>query len=274
MVLPPWTLISPEGIVQCIANEEALRELSRSAAAPSMRDLRDLVDVRNKATHLHELPSHRNKWCLMERMQWLQSSKSGQIVPIVGGDAHFFMANFGKQCPDDLASFDPVRMNTYLKKGWIWSNGARTEELGNRTLGVKWRRVEPAAEFKHLYLFAFLDGNPRKVCLACTQLSGLCIACHSMAQYAHDGCLRVCCSLDRRPALCRCAPPWCPQAAALSRHVAYATMPPARARFGGLVTHAHMAHMLTMAASACVAGWIGGQLFAVVRHHSAHKRWC
>jgi hypothetical protein len=126
MVVPPWTLISPTGVIVQVDDVRVLKTVAKANGlidSSYKNQLAVLVDVSNKKT-VAQLPRHRCGWQLLQRVQWLTHVDTGEMVPIIGGDATKFVSNFDAWCNSNLPDDGSLgsRLTHFLNDGWCWSN--------------------------------------------------------------------------------------------------------------------------------------------------------
>ena len=153
-MVPPWSLLSPTGVLYYVRNEDDLRKLAREedlvVGSKKNNLLRELVDPANKK-RLDQLPRHRAHWQLLQRVQWLQCVETAECVPVVGGDGDYFVKNFA--CArEDMQAFDGSRLNQLLNKGWLWRNGEKSNIYTQKSdSSLRWKRLdEPPADASSL----------------------------------------------------------------------------------------------------------------------------
>ena len=164
MVPPPWELWSPSGAVHHVSKENELIAIASSSSGidsiPSYK-LREVVGISPQLADksIAQLPLHRSGWQLGRRVRWLQNVHTGELTPVLGGDAHIFMKNHGHRHAD-LQHADGSRLNEFLQKSWYWSTGAggqkkRVDTYGMRGSDAKFRLLSspPSDGECHLKLF-------------------------------------------------------------------------------------------------------------------------
>ena len=147
MVLPPWHIVSPTGVIHVVRDEAALKTLA--AQEPELVVRREnllvrlhVVDPKNKK-RLEGLPVHQKHWQLLQRVVWLQRvDDSTVLLPIIGGDGSFYVDNFcGSHRREDSEFFDGPRLQHFMKHGWVWST-TKSYEYAQRYTSYRWRRVD------------------------------------------------------------------------------------------------------------------------------------
>ena len=145
---PPWRVVSPTGIIHFVRDEKAMRALSRQHTIADARHgltLLRLVGYNNM--NREKLPLHHKNWQLLERVHWLQQPKSGELLPLIGGDGGHYVEHFcGQQYRPDTRHFKSTRLNSLTNKGWLLSANVRCTEYrckGQR-VGDGWRVADVA----------------------------------------------------------------------------------------------------------------------------------
>ena len=123
MVLPPWDLWAPSGAIHRAIDEAQLKATAVSSTGidniPN-KQLRLLVGAGSGQAAkmpLASLSQHRCGWQLRARVRWLRNIRTGELIPVLGGEAAIFMRHHG-QYHDDLCHAEQSRLNEFVGKGW------------------------------------------------------------------------------------------------------------------------------------------------------------
>jgi hypothetical protein len=181
-VPPPWKLVSPARVIHPVLNEAALGELAGSDKSLN-QDLRKLVGLRVVKNTAVTLPRHKQHWQLLDRVVWLKHVETDELLPIIGGDGAFYVANFcGPSHREETRFFDGSRLNSFINNGYIHST-TRSEEFAQKGCPHRWRRCE----------LGFVPSNPERHGLLDAMASSTQTACgsssHSGSTLSHKVCI-------------------------------------------------------------------------------------
>ena len=164
MPLPPWSLISNNGVYHYVRDEAALRVLAEEQDLVlekcSTNLLRRLVDPRNKKA-LDKLPQHQKQWQLLEKVKWLQRVDDETVVVPIVGNAKHFVTHFAKsRVEGDMLDLGEERLGEFLTDGTIRRDSTRVDTLATRGSKYRWRLLEHAPSDANQFFPHVAPGYP------------------------------------------------------------------------------------------------------------------
>lgn len=141
----PWQLMSPSGGWLWVAKNE-LTDFATEIGDKTF-NVKVLVGLEQGNVKTGRVKQHASHFQLGRNVVWLRRTDTGEKVPIIGGDAKFFLQQFAWQRSD--MAFEQSKLQALINGG-IRSNGKLTLIYKMKEEAFDWERTSAPAHYQQL----------------------------------------------------------------------------------------------------------------------------